>query len=167
MRTLKSYPALFQRGSSITARITKSFSEVVRRQDTRTEQTKNTVLNLMLTLRVAIPRGALTKSVIRAFSTAPASDPLELMQATFMKRGMCDGSGFRLPGVHWTMALAFGADDPMKVGIALLDLKDFFRDVYVSNDTRLFVISFAMNNSLPTFVLSEFSAFLIWASTLS
>lgn len=80
----------------------------------------------MLTLRVATStRGALTKCALRAFSTTPASDPLELMQATFRKRGMCDESGFRLPGVHWTMALAFGADDPMKVGIILCCTRDF------------------------------------------
>ena len=89
----------------------------------------------MLTIRVATSaRGGLTKCAVRAFTTAPASDPLELMQATFMKRGMCDESGFRLPGVHWTMALAFGADDPLKVGLSfccILDLKVVFSDVLI------------------------------------
>ena len=74
------------------------------------------MLSRMSTLRLVTSRVALMKCAIRAFTVAPASDPLELMRATFVKRGMCDESGFRMPGVHWTMSLAFGADDPMKVG---------------------------------------------------
>ena len=57
----------------------------------------------------------LTRQSKRTFTVAPASDPLELMRANFKKRGMCDESGIRMPEVHLTMSIAFGADDPEKV----------------------------------------------------
>lgn len=119
------------------------------------------MFNQMSTLRLATSRVALTRCAIRAFSTAPGGDPLELMRATFMKRGVCDESGFRMPGVHWTMALAFGVEDPMKVGIAVCCIpgETYF---IISNELRVCLLVRISNNSLRTSVPSEFSVSLIW-----
>jgi hypothetical protein len=51
----------------------------------------------------------------RAFATAPGVDPLDYLRETSVKRNLCDESGYRLPGVHWTMSVAFASDDPMQV----------------------------------------------------
>jgi hypothetical protein len=69
-------------------------------------------------LRVVASRTAGTRPAIRAFATIPCNDPLVLMRESFMKRGMCDASGLRMPDVHWTMSIAFAANDPEKVGHA-------------------------------------------------
>ena len=67
------------------------------------------------TLRVVASRAAGARPALRAFATTPSNDPLVLMRQSFMKRGMCDSLGLRMPDVHWTMSIAFGADDPEKV----------------------------------------------------
>ena len=70
-------------------------------------------------------RPALYTAALRAFTTAPSTDPLELMRMSYMQKGLCDESGYRLPGVHWTMAIAFGTDDPMEVCNVVVVVEDF------------------------------------------
>lgn len=57
---------------------------------------------------------ATAAATLRAFATAPCADPLEFLLKTSLKRNLCDASGYRLPGVHWTLSVAFASDDPMQ-----------------------------------------------------
>ena len=47
--------------------------------------------------------------------SSPGADPLHLMLIECKRRHLCDESGYRLPGVHWTFSVSVGSDDPMKV----------------------------------------------------
>lgn len=76
-----------------------------------------TGLRTMLSRRVVMAVSSTTPTVttMRTFAArAPSEDPLELLRETSAKRNLCDESGYRLKGVHWTLALAYGSDDPVK-----------------------------------------------------
>jgi hypothetical protein len=59
-------------------------------------------------------RQAFASLQIRSLSL-PGADPLHLMLNECKRRNLCDESGYRLPGVHWTFSVSVGSDDPMKV----------------------------------------------------
>jgi len=56
---------------------------------------------------------ALQAIQVRALSS-PGADPLHLMVTECKRRNLCDETGYRLPGVHWTLSVAATAEDPLQ-----------------------------------------------------
>ena len=51
--------------------------------------------------------GTVVSIATRSLSAkSPGANPLELLAKESIGRHLCDHDGYRLPGTHWTMALA-------------------------------------------------------------
>ena len=126
------------------------------------------------TLRVVASRAAGTRAALRAFATIPCNDPLVLMRESFVKRGMCDSLGLRMPDVHWTMSVAFGDDDPEKVRQATAIVlccfhveADGYDGTMILHSHTVFCFPRTSDSSRQILEPSVFNAYPSWARTLS
>ena len=68
---------------------------------------------------------ALQAIQVRALSS-PGADPLHLMVTECKRRNLCDETGYRLPGVHWTLSVAATAEDPLQVRCSKIFARNHF-----------------------------------------
>lgn len=70
----------------------------------------------MLKMSLRVNNQASVNIITRTLiSKSPGADPLEMLRKESMNRNLCDLGGYRLPGVHWTFAIAMAPLPDMEV----------------------------------------------------